>query len=91
MLIGIDHPKLHVSLQECRGPTGCPVARLGPLGWSYVGPLSAQPAKSQAMLSVCCEVDKSVRRLWEIDEISTAYRPRDILTIDDKLALETVR
>jgi hypothetical protein len=37
LLIGVDNPDLHFSIVDIQGPSGGPVARLGPLGWTCIG------------------------------------------------------
>ena len=37
ILIGIDYPHLHSSIQEKVGQLGDPIARLTPLGWTCIG------------------------------------------------------
>ena len=38
LLIGVDYADLHYSFVDIRGNVGEPVARLGPLGWTCIGP-----------------------------------------------------
>ena len=38
LLIGVDNADLHYSFVDIRGKVGEPVARLGPLGWTCIGP-----------------------------------------------------
>ena len=38
LLIGVDYADIHYSFVDIRGNVGEPVARLGPLGWTCVGP-----------------------------------------------------
>ena len=40
LLIGLDCADLHYSFKDIRGKPGQPVARLTPLGWTYVGALN---------------------------------------------------
>ena len=40
LLLGMDHPQFHVSLQEVEGRPGEPVARKTVLGWTCVGKIS---------------------------------------------------
>jgi hypothetical protein len=36
--IGVDNPEIHFSMVDFQGVDGGPVARLGPLGWTCIGP-----------------------------------------------------
>ena len=38
MLIGVDNADLHYSFVDVRGKVSEPVARLGPPGWTCIGP-----------------------------------------------------
>ena len=38
LLISVDNADLHYSFVDVRGKVGEPVARLGPLGWTCIGP-----------------------------------------------------
>lgn len=38
LLLGVDHADLRYSFVDIRGKVGEPVARLGPLGWTCIGP-----------------------------------------------------
>ena len=44
VLIGLDHPELHVCRGEVNGLPGEPIARLTPLGWTCVGPVERSTA-----------------------------------------------
>ena len=45
ILIGIDYPHLHSSIQEEVGRTGDPIARLTPLGWTCIGKTNEREKK----------------------------------------------
>ena len=38
VLLGVDNPGMHFSMVDFHGDDGGPVARLGPLGWTFIGP-----------------------------------------------------
>ena len=47
MIIGLDNPSLHVSMEERVGNSGEPLARLTPLGWSIIGPVELSVPSSK--------------------------------------------
>ena len=42
VLVGVDNPEMHFSMVDFQGDDGGPVARLGPLGWTCIGPPKRQ-------------------------------------------------
>ena len=47
LLIGVDYADLHYSFVDIRGNVGKPVARLGPLGWTCIGPPDGKASLEQ--------------------------------------------
>ena len=104
LLIGVDNPELHASLVDFQGPSGGPVARLGPLGWTCIGPpmnnvecptrshcsstLFTKSRCQEIESSECCSLDRTLRNFWEIETTGTE-KPR-VLTEDEKTALQLV-
>ena len=88
ILIGLNAPQLHASLQERHGSTTTdPIARLTPLGWVCFGP---HPDTSQCNASVCFgmshsnpegeqALDDLVRNFWDLERVGmdTTYRTPD--------------
>ena len=52
MLIGVDNADLHYSKVDVHGPPGSPIARLGPLGWTCIGPTGRQFEKRSHLLCI---------------------------------------
>ena len=66
---------------------GGPVARLGPLGWTCIGPpdknteyrtrsflsrsLFTRTGNVENGLTDCCSIDRSIRNFWEVENIGT--------------------
>ena len=76
VLIGADYLDLQISLEEVRGKVGEPIARLTPLGWTCVGGPMGRSYKHQTnfirtFLTRSEELDVSLRRMWEIEELDT--------------------
>ena len=106
LLIGIDKAEVHYSHVDLRGKNGGPITRLGPLRWSCIGApdenetartrshvirslFTREPSWSEGKES-CCEVDNSLKRLWEIEMSSTDCDDRPVLT-EERLALSKVK
>ena len=77
-LKGVDHVYLHYSFKDVKGRPGEPVARLTPLGWTFVGPPSTQRTGSvQNHIFVREQQENSdkisnlLRRFWEIEKQSS--------------------
>ena len=106
LLIGVDNLDMHVSIVDFQGPPGGPVARLGPLGWTCIGPpdknteyrprsflsrsLFTRTGNVENGLSDCCSIDRSIRNFWEVENIGTDKACTRVLTEEDKLVLQKV-
>ena len=105
LLIGVDNVDLHYSKVDVHGPPGGPIARLGPLGWTCVGPtgrssekrshliihsfLTRETCKEKPNVS-CCEVNDTLRKFWEIEEYGTEVKRTEVMTKEERQALEKV-
>ncbi len=97
LLIGADHAILHDALEERRGKqVGAPIARRTRLGWTCIG-RSMQPAKGPyshhaAMCFITndidhlSELDKTMRKFWEIEEPDERDKP--VISKTDQEVLE---
>ncbi|XP_052806575.1 uncharacterized protein LOC128235822 [Mya arenaria] len=82
LLIGLDHAKLHRSLEEIVGEPNSPIARLTPLGWTCIGPVKNQNYKDTCLYTfntVQCtselhQIDETLKRFWETEAIEN--RPK---------------
>lgn len=106
LLTGVDNADLHYSFVDIRGKVGEPVARLGPLGWTCIGPPDGRVksgtrthairtlfTRDVGLTSVtrgCCESDQSLKRFWEIESYGTELRDRMVCSEEEKVALEKV-
>ena len=80
MIIGLDNPRLHVSLEERVGNPGEPMARKTPLGWSIIGPIEHSNLKKPSTQFVKMhflqnqselqEINSNIQRMWKIEEFS---------------------
>ena len=106
LLIGVDNTDLHYSFVDVRGRVGEPIARLGPLGWTCVGcPDGGEGSVTRAHTirtlltreegpmwgtGGCCELDKTLKRFWEIESYATEPNNLMVCTEEDKIALDKV-
>ena len=106
LLIGVDNADLHYSFADVRGKVGEPVARLGPLGWTCIGPpdgraetgtrthtirtLFTRDVEPVSVAGGCCDLDGTLRRFWEIESYGTELNDRVVCTAEERLALERV-
>ena len=106
LLIGVDNPDLHFSIVDFQGPSGGPVARLGPLGWTCIGSaakdtnhhsrshlartLHTKTTDPENRLTECCNLDRTMRNFWEIESTGTDKVCAKVMTEDEKLALGKV-
>ena len=103
LLIGVDNAELHYSRADVRGKGGKPVARLGPLGWTCVGsPEGEQSTGTRTHISrtlltrepltaingVCCDIDHTLKRFWEVENCGTESCDTKIFTKEES---ETLR
>ena len=107
LLTGVDNPNLHFSMIDFQGPQGGPVACLGPLGWTCIGPpakcaeymlrshctriLFTKGTTMNANLMECCNLDCTLRNFWEIENVGTEAAYPNILTQEEILALQKVK
>ena len=106
LLIGVDNADLHHSFVDVRGKAGEPVAHLGPLGWTCIGPPDGRAetgtrthtirtlfTKDVGPVSVaggCCDLDGTLKRFWEIESYGTELNDRVVCTEEERLALDKV-
>ena len=98
LLIGSDHPELALALEEHSGPTGMPVARRTPLGWTCVGRLPALAStkrtayartfRTDTMLET--RLDEQLREMWEIDSLGIRNTEVKQLSQEEILAMSKV-
>ena len=50
LLIGLDNAGLHYSKVDVHGPPNSPTARLGPLGWTCIGPTGKPDSKRSHLI-----------------------------------------
>ena len=101
VLIGQDQIDLHYSKCDVRGNPGEPIARLGPLGWSCVGPPQGRAVIRSHRTNLACtfftrphifdEINDSLKRFWEIDTLGIQEDDVKILSGEEKLALDKTR
>lgn len=104
LLIGVDNAELHYSRADVRGEEGEPVARLGPLGWTCIGsPEGKQWTGARAHVSrtlfsreqnvdgVCCDVERTLRRFWEIENRGLDGHDTPIFTEEENEAMKKLK
>ena len=106
LLIGVDNADLHYSFVDIRGKVGEPVARLGPLGWTYIGPPDGRVESGTRTHTIrtpftrevgpiigtggCCELGQTLKRFWEIESYGTELCDRIVCTEEENVASEKV-
>ena len=105
LLIGVDNADLHYSKADVNGPPGSPIARLGPLGWTCIGPTGRQLGKRSHLIMHsfltrdahiekanvgCCDVNNTLRKFWEIETYGTETKRAEVMTKEERSALEKV-
>ena len=106
LLVDIDNAELHYSHVDLREKSGGPIARLGPLRWSCIGAPDENKAERtrthviRALFTkepvwsdereICCDIDNSLKRFWEIEKSGTERTDRLVLTEEERLALNKV-
>ena len=97
ILIGIDYADLHCSIQERKGKSGEPIARLTPLGWTCVGHINGLMQRSVQTNFIRTyntkeielqEINGTLAKFWEIE--SAADNVGRIMNEDDKDTLDLV-
>ena len=94
LLIGLDNAHFHRCLREVHGELGHPIARLTPLGWTCVGN-TGQKSNSLAgtrfvntfFQKGLDELNESLKRFWEIDEINNV---EPLSVIDKDLVAKSI-
>ena len=98
ILIGIDHPHLHTTIQEIKSDTYTdPIARLTPLGWTCIGQIRTEKkvrirstyikklsmfAKNQQDIA---DINKTLNKFWEIEALP---HRENIMSENDRLINE---
>ncbi|KAJ8028618.1 hypothetical protein HOLleu_30912 [Holothuria leucospilota] len=87
VLIGVDNSELHTSIEERRGSPGEPVARLTPLGWTCVGPVTKNSRIIAGRTSLyantfrCSEITDStceiIKRFWEVETVGLGKKKQN--------------
>ena len=100
LLNGRDQIDLHFSKCDVKGDPGEPVARLGPLGWSYIGHPDrrtiAKEMQTNLVYTLFCrprmfdEINDSLNRFWEIETLGTQKSKPYIMSVEEKIAFEKV-
>ena len=98
LLIGVDNAELHYSRSDVCGKEGGPVACLGPLGWTCIGsPEGRQSTGTRTHVSrtlftrepfaavngVCCDIDQTLKRFWEVENCGTERCDTKIFTKEE--------
>ena len=106
LLIGVDNAELHYSRADVRGEEGNPIARLGPLGWTCIGsPEGKQWTGARAHVSrtlftrepnvnvdgVCCDIDRTLKRFWEIENCGIERHDTVIITEEENEVLKKLK
>ena len=102
LLIGVDNADLHYCRADIRGETGGPIARLGPLGWTCIGAPDTSVARTHVIRtlfsrdplsngSACCDVDRSIKRFWEVEACGSETTQPEVYTEEEKAALTQVK
>jgi hypothetical protein len=104
LLIGVYNAELHYSRADIHGQAGGPIARLGPLGWTCIGAPDTAAARTHVIRTlfsrdslksdsgdVCCDVDQSIKRFWEIETCGTEVDQPRIYTEEENAALTQVK
>ena len=75
LLIEVNENYLHASTIDYTGPPGTPSARLGPLGWTAVGPTSITNTQEIRLhhINVVTNEDvvKTFEQMWEIEPVKS--------------------
>ena len=97
ILIGIDYADLHCSIQERKGKSGEPIARLTPLGWTCVGHINGLMQRSVQTNFIRTyntkeielqEINGTLAKFWKIE--SAVDNVGRIMNEDDKDTLDVV-
>ena len=107
VLIGVDQPEMHFSIVDFQGDDGGPVARLGPLGWTCIGPpkkTTGSVPRSHSVRSLlsrrtvddagehsCCDLDRTLKGFWEVEDFGIGTITPPVMTEEERAALEKVK
>ena len=107
VLIGVDNPEMHFSMVDFQSDDGGPVARLGPLGWTCIGPPKKQAGavpRSHSVRSLlsrgtvdvasevsCCDLDRTLKSFWEVENFGVGTTTPQVMTEEERTALEKVK
>ena len=70
MLIGVDYPELHLSVQEIQSQPGQPFARLTPLGWTCIGGDSVTRSTHFARTYFADnKLEDLTQKFWQMEEV----------------------
>jgi hypothetical protein len=78
LLIGLNVPDIHRSLTEISGLPGEPIARLTPLGWTCIGPISPGPyrsthfARTYFIQNSDADTNTLLQKMWDIESIKVS-------------------
>ena len=78
------------------------IARLGPLGWTCIGAPDTSVARTHVIRtlfsrdplsngSACCDVDRSIKRFWEVEACGSETTQPEVYTEEEKAALTQVK
>ena len=104
LLIGTDNADLPYSTTDIRGKPGAPFARLDPLGWTCIGTpdredasqsrthvirtLLTRDSTQKSVEGTCCEVDRSIKLFWEVENYDTDGNGAKVYTEEEQLVLK---
>ncbi len=107
VLNGVDNPEMHFSMVDFQGVDGGPVARLGPLGWTCIGPPEKHAGSVPRSHSVrallsrgtvddaggvsCCDLDRTLKSFWEVENSGLGTIVPQVMTEEERTALEKVK
>ena len=107
VLIGVDNPEMHFSMVDFQGDDGGPVARLGSLGWTCIGPPKRQEEsvpRSHSVRSLlsrgnvenagevsCCDLDRTLKGFWAVEDSGVGIITPQVMTEEERAALEKVK
>ena len=99
ILVGMDCPELHWSLEELRGGPGEPFARRTLLGWSIVGPTVKkdvnEPRESRFQvvnnLLFMDQIHQQLQAQWNADFRDLQLVDREAMSVEDRKALQIMQ
>ncbi len=107
VLIGVDNPEMHFSMVDFQGVDGGLVARLGPLGWTCIGPPEKHAGSVPRSHSVrallsrgtvddvggvsCCDLDRTLKSFWEVENSGLWTIVPQVMMEEERTTLEKVK